>query len=185
MIYLDLLVTFMLIGVMTFGGGYSILPLVEELAINQHQWLTTSELADIISISEMSPGPFSLNCSTFVGMKVAGFPGAAVATFSFLLLPFLIVLVLAYFYNKYRGLSYVKTVFSVLNSCIIAVLLHIAIKLFSSSVPGLSLSAGKPDLLAWGIFAASFLAMFRWKVNPLFIIFAAAVLGMILYPVII
>ena len=64
MILIDLFLTFMLIGIMTYGGGYSILPLVENLAVNEKEWLDMSELADIISISEMSPGPFSLNVTS-------------------------------------------------------------------------------------------------------------------------
>ncbi len=185
MIYIDLFVSFMIIGVMTFGGGYSILPLVEDLVIDKRAWLNTGELADIISISEMSPGPFSLNCSTFVGMKVAGLPGAITATFGLLLPSIVIVLILAYFYNKYHNLSGIRAVFRVLNACVIAVLLCTAFTLLQSSVLHSSLPNGKFDWLVLCIYAVSFFVLMKWKVNPIYLLLASAVLGMILYPIII
>ena len=184
MIYIDLFFSFMLIGLMTFGGGYAILPLTEDLAVDQRAWLSTGELADIISISEMSPGPFSLNCSTFIGMKVAGLLGSVIATFGFLLPSIVIVLVLAFFYNKYHNLSGIKTVFSVLGACVIAVVLHTAFTLLKASVLHASLPNGKFDWPALCIYAVSFFVLMKWKVNPIFLILASAVLGMILYPII-
>lgn len=183
MILLELFTSFMLIGIMTYGGGYSVLPLVDELIVRQHGWLTSSEVADIISISEMSPGPFSLNCSSFVGMKVAGIPGAVLALAGFLMLPFVVVLVLSFLYGKYRSFSVVRNAFSVLNACIVAVLMSSAINLNVSSVFGGTLFGGKTDVLALIIFFVSFLGLFKLKLNPILLLFTSAVVGAVLYPV--
>ena len=184
MILIDLFLTFMLIGIMTYGGGYSILPLVENLAVNEKEWLDMSELADIISISEMSPGPFSLNCSTFVGMKTAGLPGAVTATFGFLLPPILITLLLAYLYKKYNNLSVVKNIFSVLNACIIAILIYSAVNLLRSSVFDGDFTGGDIDYIGLGIFLLSFVMIHFRKISPIIIMIIAAVLGILLYPII-
>ena len=174
----------MLIGLMTYGGGYSALPLVEDLILRQRGCLSASEVADIVSISEMSPGPFSLNCSSFVGMKVAGVPGALMATTGFLLPPLVIVLALALLYRRIRSASAAGKVFAVLNACIIAVLLASAVNLFSSSVLGGLQAGGKIDILALVLFLASFLALFRWKVNPVLLQLASSVIGAVILPLI-
>ncbi len=178
----ELFVSFMLIGLMTYGGGYSALPLVEDLVVRQHGWLSASEIADIISISEMSPGPFSLNCSSFVGMRIAGIPGAVLATAGFLLPPMMIVLALAFLYRRYRSVPAVGQVFSVLNACIIAVLLGSAVNLLASSVFGGSLFGGTIDLLALIVFLVSFLLLFVRKANPVVLLFASASVGAVFYP---
>ncbi len=182
MMLLELFASFMLIGIMTYGGGYSALPLVEDLIVRRHGWLSPEELADIISISEMSPGPFSLNCSSFVGMRIAGIPGAVLTTLGFLLPPLVIVLVLAYLYRRFRSVPAVGQVFSVLNTCIIAVLLSSAVNLLASSVFFGSLLGGQVDLPALGIFLVSFLLLFRRKTNPVILLFASAVIGAVVYP---
>lgn len=183
MILLELFTSFMLVGIMTYGGGYSALPIVEDLIVRRHGWLTSAELADIVSISEMSPGPFSLNCSSFVGMKVAGIPGAILATTGFLALPLAVVLILAFLYGRYRAFPVVGKVFSVLNACIVAVLLSSAINLIVSSVFGGALFSGKVDFLALVIFLVSFLGLFKLKLNPVLLLFASALVGAVLYPV--
>ena len=181
MMLVELFFVFVLVGAMTYGGGYSVLPLVDDLIVNKRGWLSTEEVADIVSISEMSPGPFSLNCASFVGMKVAGLPGSILATFGFLLLSLIIILLLAYFYRKYRTLDAVKQVFSVLNACIIGVLFSSAISLLKTSVFRGAFFDGNIDIVALLIFGYSFIAIFRFKQNPLVILLASAVVGAIVY----
>ena len=178
MIYLDLFASFFVIGLLTYGGGYSALPLIETTAVTEKGWLTAGELADMISISEISPGPFSLNCSTFVGMKLAGWPGAVVSTLGFLFPAAVIVLIMAVIFEKFRHNTRFRAVFDILNACIIAVLLNSAVHLFMNAVgffPGI-------DWIALVIFTAAFLMLFRFKINPLWVMAASGLLGMLLYP---
>ena len=184
MIAARLFFTFVLIGIMTYGGGYSILPLVDEMVVKKTGWLTKEAVADIVSISEMSPGPFSMNCASFVGIKVAGLPGAILATVGFLLPSLVIILALAHLYNKYHSLSPVRQVFAVLNACIIGVLISSAINLLRKSVFMGAFIDGSIDIVALFIFLGSFLAIFKLKRNPIHIILGSAVIGMLVYPVI-
>lgn len=184
MIFIKLFFTFFLIGIMTYGGGYSVLPLVDDLVVNKAGWLTEDAVADIVSISEMSPGPFSLNCATFVGTKIAGIPGGILATIGFITPSLIIILILSYYYNKYHDIPAVKQVFAVLNACIIAVLISSAIQLLTTSVFMGSLFDANVDVVALAIFIVSFVAIFKFKLNPVIIIFVSAVAGTFIYTLI-
>ena len=80
MIYLQLFWSFLQIGLFSFGGGYAAMPLIQGQVVTSHGWLTMSEFTDLITISQMTPGPIAVNSATFVGLKIAGIPGAVVAT---------------------------------------------------------------------------------------------------------
>ena len=108
MIYLELLWSFFQIGLFSFGGGYASLPLIQTQVVDLHGWLNMTEFVDIITISQMTPGPIAINASTFVGMRVAGVGGAAVATIGCVLPSCIIVLLLAFLYYKYRNLSVIQ-----------------------------------------------------------------------------
>ena len=96
MIYLELLLTFMLVGALGFGGGYAVLPLIEEQLVVNHGWLTTQEFIDILTLSEMTPGPIAVNAATFSGNRIAGVFGGIVATIGVVLPSFVIVILIAY-----------------------------------------------------------------------------------------
>ena len=80
MIYLKLFLSFLQIGLFSFGGGYAAMPLIQDQVVSQHGWLTMTEFTDLITISQMTPGPIAVNAATFVGSKIAGVPGSVSAT---------------------------------------------------------------------------------------------------------
>ena len=80
MIYLQLFLSFLQIGAFSFGGGYAAMPLIQNQVVDLHHWLSLSEFTDLVTISQMTPGPIAVNSATFVGIKIAGIPGAIVAT---------------------------------------------------------------------------------------------------------
>lgn len=86
MIYLQLFLSFLQVGMFSIGGGYAALPLIQSQVVNQYQWLTMGEFTDLITIAEMTPGPIAVNSATFVGIRIAGIPGALIATFGCILL---------------------------------------------------------------------------------------------------
>ena len=95
MIYLQLFWSFIQIGMFSFGGGYAAMPLIQGQVVTDHGWLTMSEFTDLITISQMTPGPIAVNSATFVGLKIAGIPGAVVSTLGCILPSRSIVTVLA------------------------------------------------------------------------------------------
>ena len=87
MIYLQLFWSFLQIGLFSFGGGYAAMPLIQGQVVTSHGWLTMSEFTDLITISQMTPGPIAVNSATFVGLKIAGIPGAVAVSYTHLTLP--------------------------------------------------------------------------------------------------
>ena len=102
MIYWELFLSFLQVGLFSFGGGYAAMPLIRGQVVTVHHWLSMSEFTDLITISQMTPGPIAVNSATFVGTKIAGTLGALVATFGCILPSCIIVTVIARLYLKNR-----------------------------------------------------------------------------------
>ena len=110
MIYLKLFLSFLQIGLFSFGGGYAAMPLIQEQVVTQHGWLTMTEFTDLITISQMTPGPIAINAATFVGSKIAGVPGSVAATCGCILPSCIIVTLIAWFYLRYKKMKMFQNV---------------------------------------------------------------------------
>ena len=102
MIYLELFLTFFKVGLFTFGGGYAMLPMIREEVIS-HGWLSQSELIDFIAVSESTPGPFAVNIATFIGTRTGGLFGSLCATLGVVLPSFIVIMIVARFYQKFKS----------------------------------------------------------------------------------
>ena len=123
MIYLQLFLSFLQVGAFSFGGGYAAMPLIKQQVITAHHWLSVSEFTDLISISQMTPGPIAINSATFVGINIAGILGAICATIGCVLPSCIIVGIISYFYLKYRHMDQLQNVLKMLRPsrcCLIA-----------------------------------------------------------------
>ncbi len=112
---LQLLISFLKIGAFSFGGGYAALPLIQNEVVNIHQWISMTEFTNLVTISQMTPGPIAINTATFVGMKVSGVLGAIIATLGCVLPSCIIVTMLAWLYLKYRQLDTLQSVLKTLD----------------------------------------------------------------------
>ena len=110
MIYLQLFLSFLQIGLFSLGGGYAAMPLIQNQIVTIHSWLSMSEFTDLITISQMTPGPIAINSATFVGIKIAGLPGALIATIGCILPSCIIVTLIAKLYLKYRNMSVLQDI---------------------------------------------------------------------------
>ena len=104
MIYLQLYISFFQIGLFSFGGGYAALPLIQEQVVTMNHWLSMQAFADVVTISQMTPGPIAINAATFVGIQMGGTLGAVIATIGCVTPSVVISLFLAYVYYKYKNL---------------------------------------------------------------------------------
>lgn len=111
MIYLKLFINFFKIGLFTFGGGYAMIPMIQELVLS-NKWMDTKQMVDFIAISETTPGPLAINMSTYVGYEVAGIPGAFCSTFAVALPSFIVIILVARAYKKFKDN---KVVVAVMN----------------------------------------------------------------------
>ena len=112
MLYLQLFWSFFQIGLFSIGGGYAAMPLIQNQVVDLHHWLTLSEFTDLITISQMTPGPIAINSATFVGIRIGGVGGALVSTLGCILPSLIIVMTLAYFYTKYKNIAVIQGVLS-------------------------------------------------------------------------
>ncbi|HJC25821.1 MAG TPA: chromate transporter [Candidatus Eisenbergiella merdavium] len=182
--YLDLFISFFQIGLLSFGGGMAAIPLIQEQVVAGHGWLSMTEFTDLITIAEMTPGPITINSSTFVGLRTAGIPGAVVATAGCVLPSCLIVLVLARLYFKYGNLAYIQGTLSGLRPAIVALIASAGLSILCMAVwnqEGISLHPADADPVAVLLFLLAFLILRRGKTNPIFIMLGCGVVGGILY----
>ena len=112
MIYVQLFVTFFLIGLFTFGGGAAMLSLIQTQVVTKYAWLTEAQFTDIVAISQCTPGPIGINCATYTGYEVAGIAGSALATLALVLPSFIIFYGIIRLYNKYHSTSLFENVMS-------------------------------------------------------------------------
>ena len=164
MIYLELFWSFFQVGLFSIGGGYAAMPLIQTQVVDQHAWLTLNEFIDVITISQMTPGPIGINSATFVGIKIAGIGGALVATLGCVLPSCIIVLTLAHFYFKYQNLTAVRGILNGLRPAIIAMIASAGLSiLLSASFAGGVLPASLADVSWIGIllFLAAFFIL-KW-----------------------
>ena len=111
MILLDLFLTFAQVGLFTFGGGYAMIALIEDICVEKKQWITHDGMMDVTVIAESTPGPIAINCATYVGYKQKGLPGAAVATVGMVLPSFCIIFLISMFLDNFLEISWVAHAF--------------------------------------------------------------------------
>lgn len=184
MIYLKLFWSFFQIGLFSFGGGYAAMPLIQNQVVDINGWLSMSEFADVITISQMTPGPIGINSATFVGTRIAGLAGAIMATLGCVFPSCIIVLFLAYIYYKYRGLSTVQGVLNGLRPAVIAMIASAGLALIILAFwngKGISSQLENIDIISVIIFSLSIVILRRWKVNPMAVMTGTGVIGLCLY----
>lgn len=125
----DLFITFFKIGLFTFGGGYAMIPLIEEEVVHKKRFLTHQEALDLFIIAESTPGPVSVNSATYVGYKMAKLPGAFLATLGLVLPSFVIIILIATFYDQFIALTWVKAAFQGIQAAVSILIIGAGLKL--------------------------------------------------------
>lgn len=180
MIYLQLFWSFLQIGLFSFGGGYAAIPLIEGIIVDTNGWLTTAEFTDLITISQMTPGPISVNSATFVGQSIAGFWGAFFATLGNLTPSFVIVIFVAWLYMKYRTINTLQDVLKVLQPAVIAMIAAAGVSLMITAFWGLDpIILSNINFTAIGIFILSLILLIRFRVQPIAVMVIAGVLNVL------
>ena len=178
MIYLQLFCSFLQIGLFSFGGGYASLPLIEDQVTNFHHWMTVPEFTDLITISQMTPGPIAVNSATFVGIRIAGIPGAVAATAGCVLPSCIIIFILAGLYLRYRNGSLLNSALTALRPAVVAMIasagLSVLLTAFFRNEQELTLSS-----IQWEMVFISILCFFllrKTKVSPVAVTLLAGVI---------
>ncbi|MGI6392522.1 MAG: chromate transporter [Candidatus Izemoplasmatales bacterium] len=182
-----LFLTFFKIGLFTFGGGYAMIPMIEEEVLKQG-WLDSIDtLVDFVAISESTPGPFAVNIATFIGYQQQGILGAAVATIGVVLPSFIIISIVARFYKRFSTNSYVNGFLGGVKPVIVGILGAVGLGLVlrgTLHTDILNLAAMQIDLIAIAIFVVVLvISRILPKINPIYLILISAVLGISLYSI--
>ena len=158
------------IGGLTFGGGYAMLPMLQKEVVENHKWATEEELLDYYAVGQATPGIIAVNTATFVGYKEKGVLGAAFATFGVVFPSLVIIMVIAGFIDNFSDLEVVQYAFSGIRIAVGVLILNALIKLMKGSVK---------DILGIILFVATFIASSFLNISVVYIIIAAALIGII------
>ncbi len=180
-----LLLSFLQIGLFSIGGGYATIPLIQEQVVNIHKWLTFQEFTDIITISQMTPGPLAVNTSTFVGIRIAGIPGAITATFGCVISGFIISILLYNFFNKYKKAETILNILKGLRAVSVGLITSSASTILLIAFGGISkvneLEKININMIAVIIFAGSIFLLRKFKINPMIMMMLSGTVGFLLY----
>ena len=182
MLYLQLFYTFFKIGLFGFGGGYAMLSMIQGEVVTRYGWLTSQEFTDIVAISQMTPGPIGINSATYVGFTATGSVwGSIIATLAVVLPSFILMLAISKFFLKYQKHPVVEAVFSGFRQAVVGLLASAALVLMNAE----NFSSPKEDMYSFIISCLIFLVAFvgtrKYKINPILMIVACGIAGLILY----
>lgn len=182
----NLFYTFLKIGLLSIGGGYAIIPLIQEQVVESSGWISSNMFTDIITISQMTPGPLAVNTSTFVGLQVGGISGAIAATAGCVLCGIAISLCLHCFFQKHKKSPYIFQILNGLKSASLGLIISAAAAIINLAFWGSSNLS--PDTLfsglnysALAIFFVTLLLLRKWKVSPIILILLSGIAGIFCY----
>ncbi len=176
MIYLELFWSFFQIGLFSIGGGYAAMPLIQNQVIEIHGWLNMTQFTDIITIAEMTPGPIAINSATFVGIQVAGFPGALIATLGCITPSFI--------YYKYRELKAIQGILGGLRPAVVAMIASAGLSIMLLTFFGenkLPQAMSDVNFISIGLFIVGLFVLRKFKLNPIVVMMGCGAVGLIAY----
>ena len=182
MIYLQLFYTFFKIGLFGFGCGYAMLSMIQGEVVTRYNWVSSQEFTDIVAISQMTPGPIGINAATYVGFTSTGsIWGSVIATFAVVLPSFILMLTISKFFLKYQKHPAVESVFSGLRPAVVGLLASAALVLMNTENFGSPTKDTYTFVISVIIFLVAFIGTKKYKANPILMIIACGIAGLILY----
>ena len=170
--YLELFLTFLKMGCLTFGGGYAMIPIVERELIKRKGWLTMEEVMDYYTIAQITPGIIAVNLSTFVGYKKKGPLGGTLTTIGFILPGATLIIIAAFFIRNVEDYPAVISAFAGIRVAVGALILDTVLKLMKGIFK---------DWKAVAIYTAAFAFSFVWGISPMIIVLCAGLTGLFIY----
>lgn len=184
MTFLDLFWSFFQVGLFSIGGGMAAMPLIQHQVVELHGWLTLTKFTDLVTIAEMTPGPIAVNAATFVGTRIAGLPGALIATAGCVLPSCIIVSLLAFLYFRFRSLTVVQGVLNGLRPAVVALIASAGCTILLLALFGEGGIAGGMEAfnpVAAVLFCTALIILRRFRFNPVFVMLGCGVVGGAIY----
>lgn len=174
MIYLQLFLSFVQVGLFSIGGGYAAIPIIESQVVSNHAWLSLSEFTDLVTIAEMTPGPIAINSATFVGIRIGGVLGAIIATVGCIVPSLTLVSIMAFVYYKYKSAAFMQRILKVIRPVVVSLIAAAGIRILVN-VSGLGSSV---DWVVLVLFALSLATMKLTKLSPVLVMVACGIIYM-------
>lgn len=182
MIYWQLFMSFLQVGMFSVGGGYAAMPLIRSQVVEEHAWLTMQEFTDLITIAEMTPGPIAVNSATFVGLRIASVPGAVIATLGCITPALIFVSLLAYMYRKYKDISLLQSILSCLRPVVVSLILGAGLSILAMVLfGGAEQKLSAIDWVGACSFAAAFFVLRKYKWNPILTMCICGAVGLVFH----
>ena len=190
MIFWKLFYTFCKIGIFNFGGGYAMIALIQNEVVEKQAWMTAQEFTDIVAVSQMTPGPIGINVATYAGYTAVvnagydpwlGVAGAFLASFSVVLLPFILMLLLAHYLLKQKENKDLQNVFSALRITVLGLIAAAALFLATPDNFGSWSQSPLQFCLSIAIFIIVFLLSLKKQISPILLILLSGVAGFVIY----
>ena len=174
---LTIFLTFAKIGLFTFGGGYAMISIIENICVEQKKWITHDEMMDVTVIAESTPGPIAINCATYVGYKQKGIWGAVAATLGVVLPSFIIIYLISSFLNHFLEITWIANAFQGIRIAVGLLILDAGINMFLKM---------KKKLLPCVIMGCSFVAtllisLFAWNFSSVLLMLIAAIVSLVIF----
>jgi chromate transporter len=179
MVMWELFSTFFIIGFVSFGGGYAMIPVIET-EVSQHGWMTMQQFTDVIAIAGMSPGPIAANSAILVGYSTAGVTGAIISALGILLPAIILVIVIATFFTKFHHYPIVQSMFYGLRPIVTSLIIYAAIS-FALTNKLISLNVSWQTVSLLLVFGLSLFALLKLRWHPAYVIILSGLVGVVLY----
>ena len=174
-ILLSLILTFMKIGLFTFGGGYAMIPIIESECVEKRKWLTHDELINVTIIAESTPGPIAINCATYVGYRQAGLWGSVFSTFGVVLPSFVIIYLISLFFENILEITIIANAFKGIKIAVGILIINVAVKMLKKmSRKKLSMA-----ILLCSLAVMLIILFFKWNISSIYIILIAGLTGLL------
>lgn len=167
---IDLFTVFFKMGAFTFGGGYAMLPIIQEEIVDKRQWATNEEVIDYYAIGQCTPGIIAVNTATFIGYKRKGILGGTIATLGLVSPSVLIITLIARFFKHFQDYVLVQHAFAGIQAAVVALIVSAVMKMYKQSVN---------DGLGIFLFGISFFTIAFFNLSPIIVIILAALVGII------
>lgn len=173
---LTLFLTFFRIGIFTFGGGYAMIGIIEDICVERKKWISHEDMMNITVIAESTPGPIAINCATFVGYKQAGVMGSVVATFGVVLPSFVLIFLISKYLVHFMGMPVVSGAFQGIKAGVGIIIVNAAINMIKKMKDK---KKKLPQVIIWCSFGIMLVVnIFSWNVSTISLMLTAAVVGL-------
>lgn len=169
----SLVLTFMKIGLFTFGGGYAMISLIDNECVEKKKWITHDELMDITVIAESTPGPIAINCATYVGYQQAGFPGAVLATLGIVFPSFVVIYLISLFFTNILEITFVANAFKGIKIAVGVIILNVGIKMLQK----MHKRKQPIIIMSCALVASLLINFFQWNFSAIYMILIAGLAG--------